>query len=68
MIKMLNEKMKKMTVVDIGLVKLSAFCFAIIIVKLFPVLLNISYPVLIILVLAFGAGPLYKTWFQNQCR
>jgi hypothetical protein len=54
-----------MTVVDISLVKLSAFCFAIIIVKLFPALLNISYPVLIVLVLALGARPLYKTWFEK---
>jgi hypothetical protein len=60
---MLNEKIKKMTVLDISLVKLSAFCFAIIMVKLFPALLNISYPVLIVLVLALGMRPLYKTWF-----
>ncbi len=65
MIKMLNEKMKKMTVVDISLVKLAAFFFAIIMAKFFPVLLNLSYPVLIILVLACGAKPFYKTWFQK---
>jgi hypothetical protein len=65
MIQMLNERIKTMTVLDISLVKLSAFCFAIIVVKLFPALLNISYPVLIILVLAFGTRPLYKTWFQK---
>ncbi len=65
MIRMLNEKIKKMTVVDISLVKLSAFCFAIIMAKLFPALLDISYPVLIVLVLALGARPLYKTWFQK---
>ena len=62
---MLNERMKKMTVVDISLIKLSVFFFAIIMVKLFPVLLDISYPVLIILVLLLGARPLYKTWFEK---
>jgi len=60
---MLNEKMKKMTVVDIGLVKMSVFFFALIMAKIFPVLLNISYPVLIVIVLACAAKPLYKTWF-----
>jgi len=65
MIKMLNEKIKKMTVVDIGLVKMSALFFGIIMAKLFPALLDISYPVLIIIVLACGAKPLYKTWFQK---
>ena len=65
MINMLNEKMKKMTVMDIGLVKLSVFFFAIIMVKLFPALLNLGYPVLIIIVLALGARPLYKFWFQK---
>ena len=63
MFRMLNEKMKKMTVVDIGLVKMSVFFFALIMAKIFPVLLNISYPVLIVIVLACAAKPLYKTWF-----
>jgi hypothetical protein len=54
-----------MTVADISLVKLAAFFFAVIIAKLFPVLLNISYSVLIILVLACGAKPFYKVWFQK---
>lgn len=60
-----NEKIKKMTVIDIGLVKWSAFFFAIIIVKIFPQLLNIDYWVLIILVLACGMRPLYKFWFAK---
>ncbi|MBF0388012.1 MAG: hypothetical protein HQL20_09210 [Candidatus Omnitrophica bacterium] len=65
MIQMLNERVKSMTVLDISLVKLSAFCFAIIVVKLFPVLLSISYLVLIVLILAFGAMPLYKIWVKK---
>ena len=36
MFKKMNERMKNMTVMDIGLVKFTAFFFAIIIVKLFP--------------------------------
>lgn len=62
---MLSERIKKMTIVDMSLVKLSAFFFGIIIVKLFPVLLNISYFVLVILVIACGAKPLYVVWFKK---
>jgi hypothetical protein len=65
MFKNLNDKIKKMTVVDIGLVKLSALFFGILIVKIFPDLLNISYAVLIVIILACGAKPLYKMWFQK---
>jgi len=60
-----NERIKKMTVLDIGLVKWSAFFFAIIIVKLFPQLLKIDYPILIILTLICGAKPLYKFWIKK---
>jgi hypothetical protein len=60
-----NERIKKMTVVDIGLVKWTAFFFAIIIVKLFPQLLKIDYAVLIILTLACGIKPAYKFWIKR---
>ena len=61
----MNEKIKKMTVWDIGLVKWSVFFFTIIIVKLFPQLLNVSYPVLIVLMIICGAKPLYKFWIKK---
>lgn len=63
--KNMDAKVKKMTVMDIGLVKFSAFFFAIIIVKLFPQLLKIDYVVLIVLVLACGIKPLYKFWVKK---
>lgn len=58
----LSERVKNLTCVDLSLVKLSAFSFAIIIVKLIPSLLDISYPALIILTLLFGAKPSYSVW------
>lgn len=61
----LNERVKKLDVVDIGLTKFSVFFFTIIIVKLFPQLLNLSYPLLIILVLILGAKPLYTVWMKK---
>jgi hypothetical protein len=65
MLAMLNERMKKITAVDMSLVKFSAFFFSIIVVKLFPALLNINYPLLIILVLACGAKPFYSFWLKK---
>lgn len=65
MFSMLNEKIKKLTVVDISMVKLSSLFFGIIVVKLFPALLNISYLMLIILVLICGARPFYTVWFKK---
>ncbi len=65
MFEKMNERLKKMTVMDIGLVKFTAFFFAIIIVKLFPQLLRLNYGVLIVLVLACGIKPLYKFWIKK---
>ncbi|MBP7056778.1 MAG: hypothetical protein KBB52_07990 [Candidatus Omnitrophica bacterium] len=61
----MNDRIKRMTVIDIGLVKWSVFFFAIIIVKLFPGLLKIDYPILIFIVLLLGARPLYKFWISK---
>jgi heme/copper-type cytochrome/quinol oxidase subunit 1 len=60
-----NERIKKMTVMDIGLVKWSVFFAAIIIVKFFPQLLKINYAVLAVLMIACGAKPLYKFWIKK---
>ena len=63
--KNMDEKVKKMTVMDIGLVKMSVFFFTIIIIKFFPQLLRINYAVLIVLVLACGIKPLFKFWIKK---
>jgi hypothetical protein len=65
MFKKMNERLRKLTVVDMGLVKWSVFFAAIIIVKLFPQLLKINYGVLILLTIACGARPLYKFWIKK---
>ena len=61
----MNARLKNLNVVDIGLVKWSAFFTAIIIVKIFPQLLNISYAVLIVLTLACAARPFYRFWIRK---
>lgn len=60
-----NERVKKLNVVDIKLIKWAAFLIAIIVVKLFPKLLEINYWILIILVIACSARPAYKFWIKK---
>jgi hypothetical protein len=65
MFRKLNERAKKLTLVDIKLVKWTVFFATIIIVKFFPQLLKIDYWVLIILMLACLAKPFYKFWIKK---
>jgi heme/copper-type cytochrome/quinol oxidase subunit 1 len=62
----MNGRIKKMTVTDIGLVKWSVFFTTIIIVKLFPQLLKISYVVLFMLMVACSIKPLYSFWIKSD--
>ncbi len=64
--KNMDEKIKKMTIMDIGLVKWSVFFTTIIIVKLFPQLLKISYVVLFMLMVACSIKPLYSFWIKSD--
>ena len=60
-----NERLKKLNVIDMGLVKWTVLFAAIILVKLFPQLLNLSYPVLIILMIVCAIKPCYKFWVKK---
>jgi len=68
MFEKLNERVKRLTAVDIGLVKWSVVFATIIIVKLFPQLLGIKYWMLIILMIACSAKPFYKFWIKGKER
>lgn len=65
MIKYVNERIKTLTVIDIGLIKWSVLFATIIIVKLFPVLLNIRYSILLVLMVACMIRPIYKIWIKK---
>ena len=65
MFKYMNERIKMMDVWDIGLTKWSVLFATIIIVKSFPRLLNIGYPVLVILMFACMARPVYKIFIKK---
>jgi hypothetical protein len=61
----INERSRKLTAVDIGLVKWSVFFATIVIVKFFPQLLRINCWILISLALICGAIPFYKFWIKK---
>jgi hypothetical protein len=57
MINLLNERVKKLDIWDIGLLKLSVILAAIVIVKLFPQLLLVRYSVLLVLIILLAIRP-----------
>ena len=61
----MNEKVKKLTVLDIGLTKWTVLFFTIILVKFFPILLAIRYRDLIILTVACAERPVYQFFFKK---
>ncbi len=65
MIKYLNERVKALTAWDIALIKWSVVFATIILVKLLPKLLSINYVVLVILMIACMARPIYKIWIKK---
>ncbi len=61
----MNNRVKTMNIADIALIKWSVFLTSIIIVKLFPQLLNVNYFVLIALTVACAIKPMYKFWIKK---
>lgn len=60
-----NDRVKKLTVMDIGLVKWAVLFATIIVVKLFPQLLKINYPILIVLMIVCSIKPFYSFWIKK---
>ena len=65
MIENLNKRIKKLSVIDIGLTKWSVLFATIIIIKIFPQILRIGYPALIILLMLCSIKPVYDFWFKK---
>ncbi|MFH1519180.1 MAG: hypothetical protein ABIE75_01225 [Candidatus Omnitrophota bacterium] len=63
--KSLNEKVKKLSFIDVKLIKWATFFATIIVVKFFPQLLKINYPILIILMVVCSVKPVYAVWFKK---
>jgi len=58
----MNERIRKLDVLDIGLIKGALFFAAIIIVKFFPQLFKMDYAVLFILMAICAIRPFYSFW------
>jgi len=65
MLEKLDQRVKKLKTCDIALIKWSVFFGTVIIVKLFPRLAQISYPVLIALLVICAIKPMYKFWVKQ---
>lgn len=61
----LNERVKKLTVVDVGLIKASVFFAALFIVKFIPQLSQIRLRYLLILWVLCAIKPIYAFWFKK---
>ena len=61
----MNERISKLSFLDIAFIKLSVFFATILIVKLIPELLNLRILSLAILVVGFAILPFYKFWFKK---
>ena len=56
----LDKRVKNLDTLDIGLIKWSVLVGGIIIIKLFPQLIDINYLVLIVALIALAARPVYR--------
>ena len=65
MLEKMDERIKRMSVLDIGMTKLSVFFFTVIIVKLFPALAIISYRLLLVFALICAIKPLYAFFIKK---
>jgi len=61
----INQRVGRLTFLDIKLIKLAVFFASIIIVKLFPQLLNIRISFLLALTLLCSLRPFYNFWFRK---
>lgn len=65
MLEKLNKRIKKLTIIDIGLTKWSVLFATIILVKIFPQILRIHYSILIVLLILCSVKPIYDFWFKK---
>lgn len=65
MFEKMNERVKRMTVVDIGLTKAAVFCFALFITKLYPQILYVRLRYMLLLAVLCSIKPVYSFWFKR---
>ena len=60
-----TERTKRLSIVDIGLIKWCMIFMGIIIAKVFPQLLEVSYLKLIVIAVILGIKPVYVFWIKK---
>ena len=60
-----EKRMENLTVWDVALIKYSVFAFALLLAKLFPVLLEAPLWVYVSLAILLGAKPVYVFYFKK---
>jgi len=65
MFKKVNQRAKNLSLMDVKLIQLSTLFSGILLVKLFPSLLRISYLVLSVLLLICLVKPFYSFWIKK---
>ena len=61
----LNERAHRLSAIDIGLVKWCMLVIGIVIAKIFPELLQISYTKLIAIAIILAIKPVYVFWHEK---
>lgn len=62
----LNQRVKRLSFIDVKLIKWATFFATIIVVKFFPQLLRINYLVLVIFMVLCAAKPVYVAWIKKS--
>ena len=65
MFNILNERVRRLTAIDISLIKWAVFFATLIVVKIFPKILKINYLPLVTLVVICSIKPFYKFWIKK---
>ncbi len=60
-----NNRIKKFTIFDVKLVQLAAIFFALIVVKIFPEIMNLHIGWFIGLCILFAVRPVYTLYFKK---
>lgn len=63
-LKFINSKIKNLDILDIQLIKLSTFFFALMLASIFPILISLDWYYYLIIFLLFGIRPIYKFFFK----
>ena len=62
----MNQRVKKIGIFDLILVKISNWFFALIVLKLIPGILNVNTGWLVVLIVLFSLKPFYAAWIKKD--